>query len=87
MVTRLLQETEYVCYEPVTVDWNGRLYRGCRSQNFLREGEELLPLDMNVETYEPAQGAPWYSSQEWKRMRAAVMDQALSYPYLFDSQF
>lgn len=226
--------TEYVCYEPVTVDWNGRLYRGCRSQNFLREGEELLPLeklyrsvtgfslaqelahirevdqriahtvefvenltgiegigsylscmlemdmfflnedrhtnnivliyrqadrsyrlcpyfdmgmslyadtrekyppDMDVETcrkrvmakpfsqdfdeqmdaadrlygrslyfpmgrselwhmleeiqetYEPAQGAPWYSSQEWKRMRAAVMDQVLSYPYLFDSQF
>lgn len=237
MVTRLLQETEwmeYVCYEPVTVDWNGRLYRGCRSQNFLREGEELLPLeklyrnvtgfslaqelahirevdqriahtvkfvenltgiegvggyfscmlemdmfflnedrhtnnialiyrqadrsyrlcpyfdmglslyadtrekyplDMDVETcrkrvmakpfsrdfdeqmdaadrlygrslyfpmgrselwhmleeiqetYEPAQGAPWYSSQEWKRMRAAVMDQALSYSYLFDSRF
>lgn len=164
MVTWLLQKTEwteYVCYEPVTVDWNGRLYRGCRSQNFLREGEELLPLEKlyrNVtgfslaqelahirevdqriahtvefvenltgiegvggylsgmlemdaadriygrslyfpmgrselwhmleeiqETYEPAQGAPWYSSQEWKRMRAAVMDQALSYPYLFDS--
>ena len=235
MVTRLLRETtwtEYVCYEPVTVDWNGRLYRSCRSRNFLQEGEELLPLeklyrsvtgfslaeqlahirevdqriahtvefvenltglegfgaylsgmlemdmfflnedrhtnnialiyrqadrsyrlcpyfdmglslyadtreeyplDMDVETcrkrvrakpfsqdfdeqmdaagrlygwslhfpggrntlwhvledmqaaYEPAPEAPWYSPQEWKRIRAAVMDQALSYPYLFET--
>lgn len=48
MVTRLLRETVwtgYVCYEPVTVMWNGRLYRSCRSRNFLREGEELLPLE------------------------------------------
>ena len=47
-VTRLLKETvwtDYVCYEPVTVDWNGRLYRSCRSQSFLRQGEELLPLE------------------------------------------
>lgn len=237
LVTRLLKETDwtdYVRYEPVTVDWNGRLYRSCRSQNFLRQGEELLPLeklyrsvtgfslaeqlshmhevdqrvahavefvenltgiegfgaylsgmlemdmfflnedrhtnnivliyrqadrsyrlcpyfdmglslyadtreeyplDMDVETcrkrvrakpfsqdfdeqmdaagrlygwslhfpmgrsrlwhlledmqaaYEPDPGAPWYSPREWKRMRAAVMDQALSYPHLFDSQF
>ncbi len=235
MVTRLLRETAwtgYVCYEPVTVAWNGRLYRGCRSRNFLREGEELLPLeklyrsvtgfslaeelahirevdrriehtaafvenltgvsdfgaylsgmlemdmfflnedrhtnnialiyrqedksyrlcpyfdmglslyadtreayplDMEVETcrqrvrakpfsqdfdeqmdaagrlygwslhfsmdrnelwhmledmqtaYEPAPEAPWYSEREWKRIRAAVMDQALSYPCLFET--
>ena len=48
IVTRLLQETDltgYVCYEPVTVSWKGKLYRACRSQNFLREGEELLPLE------------------------------------------
>ncbi len=32
-------------YEPVTVSWKGRLYRACRSRNFLREGEELLPLE------------------------------------------
>lgn len=233
LVTRLLQKTSwtgYVCYEPVTVEWNGGLYRGCRSRNFLREGEELLPLEklyrsvtgfslaqelahireverriehtvtfvenltgiqdfgpylsgmlemdmfflnedrhtnniallyrqedksyrlcpyfdmglslyadtreeypleMDVETcrqrvrakpfcqdfeeqmdaagrlygwnlhfslsrnglwhmleemqaaYEPAEEAPWYSAGEWKRIREAVMDQALSYPYLF----
>ena len=235
MVTRLLRETlwtGYVCYEPVTVMWKGRLYRGCRSRNFLQEGEELLPLeklyrsvtgfslaeelahirevdrriehtvafvenltglsdfgpylsgmlemdmfflnedrhtnnialiyrqedksyrlcpyfdmglslyadtreayplDMEVETcrqrvkakpfsqdfdeqmdaagrlygwslhfsmdrnelwhmledmqtaYEPAPETPWYSEQEWKRIRAAVMDQALSYPCLFET--
>lgn len=48
VVTRLLQETGltgYVRYEPVTVSWKGRLYRACRSRNFLREGEELLPLE------------------------------------------
>lgn len=234
VVTRLLQETDrtgYVRYEPVTVAWRGRLYRGCRSRNFLQEGEELLPLEklyrsvtgfslaeqlahirevdqriahtvkfvenltgledfgtyladmlemdmfflnedrhtnnialiyrqtdrsyrlcpyfdmglslyadtreeypleLDVETcrqrikakpfsldfdeqmdaanrlyrcslhfpmrrhelwhlledmqaaYEPAPGAPWYSEEEWKRVRAAVMDQALSYPYLFE---
>ena len=47
-VTRLLQKTDrtgYVCYEPVTVVWRGRQYRGCRSRNFLQEGEELLPLE------------------------------------------
>ncbi|MBD5529969.1 MAG: hypothetical protein HDR02_16455 [Lachnospiraceae bacterium] len=235
MVTRLLRETlwtGYVCYEPVTMMWKGRPYRGCRSRNFLQEGEELLPLeklyrsvtgfslaeelahirevdrriehtvafvenltglsdfgpylsgmlemdmfflnedrhtnnialiyrqedksyrlcpyfdmglslyadtreayplDMEVETcrqrvkakpfsqdfdeqmdaagrlygwslhfsmdrnelwhmledmqtaYEPAPETPWYSEQEWKRIRAAVMDQALSYPCLFET--
>ena len=235
MVSRLLQEaghTGHVRYEPVTVSWNGRLYRACRSRNFLPQGSELLPLEklyrsvtgfslaenlaqigevgrriahtvefvenltgirdfgaylsgmlemdmfflnedrhtnnmallyqqadksfhlcpyfdmvlslyadtrekyplhMDAEacrsharakpfsrdfdeqmdaagrvygrslhfpmsrnglwhllediqgTYEPAPGAPWYSPQEWERARAAVMSQALSYPYLFPS--
>ncbi len=34
-----------VRYEPVWISYNGREYRGCRSRNFLREEEELIPLE------------------------------------------
>lgn len=35
----------FVQYEPVWICYKGRRYRGCRSKNFKREGEELIPLE------------------------------------------
>ena len=68
------------------MDAAGRLYGW--SLHFPMGRSRLWHLleDMQA-AYEPDPGAPWYSPREWKRMRAAVMDQALSYPHLFDSQF
>ena len=37
--------SEYVVYEPVWMEYKGRVYRGCRSQNFKRPGEEIIPLE------------------------------------------
>ncbi len=36
---------EYIVYEPVRIEYKGKIYRGCRSQNFKREGEEIIPLE------------------------------------------
>ena len=38
-------------YEPVIIQYKGKEYRGCRSQNFRREGEELIPLERLIRTY------------------------------------
>ncbi|MCD8075976.1 MAG: hypothetical protein LUF27_13300 [Lachnospiraceae bacterium] len=32
-------------YEPVMIQYKGRIYRGCRSRNFRKESEELVPLE------------------------------------------
>lgn len=48
VVSRLLRSTNMeniVEYEPVTILYKGKRYRGCRSRNFRREGEELIPLE------------------------------------------
>lgn len=34
-----------VCYEPVTVIYHGKRYRGCRSKNFKGEQERLIPVE------------------------------------------
>ena len=33
-----------VCYEPVTIIYHGKRYRGCRSKNFKAEEEMLIPI-------------------------------------------
>lgn len=37
--------SEYVCYEPETIIYNGQHLNGCRSQNFLKDGEQLITLE------------------------------------------
>lgn len=48
VVSRLLECSnlaDFVRYEPVTIIYRGKEYRGCRSRNFKREREELIPLE------------------------------------------
>lgn len=48
MVSRLLQYSNienFVEYEPVTILYKGKSYRGCRSRNFRGEKEELVTLE------------------------------------------
>ena len=40
-----------VVYEPVIIQYEGREYRGCRSKNFRREKEELIPLERLARSY------------------------------------
>lgn len=48
VISRLLCSSNIeniVEYEPVAILYKGKKYRGCRSKNFRREGEELIPLE------------------------------------------
>lgn len=48
VVTRLLQYSNienFVEYEPVTIIYKGKSYRGCKSRNFRGEKEELVTLE------------------------------------------
>ncbi|MBO5097708.1 MAG: hypothetical protein J6B96_05270 [Agathobacter sp.] len=38
-------------YEPVMIRYKEKEYRGCRSKNFRKEGEELIPLERLIRTY------------------------------------
>lgn len=40
-----------VKYEPVQMKYHGKLYNGCRSENFLPEGTHLLPLEKLYRQY------------------------------------
>lgn len=40
-----------VCYEPVTILYHGKRYRGCRSQNFKQENEILIPIERLCRQY------------------------------------
>lgn len=54
VVSHLLQKsnlTETVIYEPVMICYKDRMYRGCRSQNFRGEKEELIPLERLARSY------------------------------------
>lgn len=54
VVSRLLalsNITDTVEYEPVIIFYKGRAYRGCRSRNFRREKEELIPLERLARSY------------------------------------
>ena len=42
---------EPVCYEPVTVIYHGKAYRGCRSKNFKSEKEILIPVERLCRQY------------------------------------
>lgn len=48
VASRLLQYSnidDFVEYEPVTILYKGKEYRGCRSRNFRKEKEELVTLE------------------------------------------
>ena len=48
VISRLLQHSNiknFVEYEPVTIIYKGKSYRGCRSKNFRRDKEELVTLE------------------------------------------
>ncbi|MCD7841332.1 MAG: hypothetical protein LUG56_02570, partial [Lachnospiraceae bacterium] len=48
VVSALLKHStisDFVQYEPVNIRYEDRVYRGCRSQIFLKENEELVPLE------------------------------------------
>lgn len=54
MASRLLSDSNIkntVVCEPVIIRYKGREYRGCRSKNFRREGEELIPLERLARSY------------------------------------
>lgn len=54
VVSRLLEHSavkDFVAYEPVRIMYQGREYRGCRSQNFRGENEELIPLERLVRAH------------------------------------
>ena len=40
-----------VCYEPVTIIYHGKRYRGCRSKNFKDENEILIPIERLCRQY------------------------------------
>ena len=40
-----------VCYEPVTIIYHGKRYRGCRSKNFKQENEILIPIERLCRQY------------------------------------
>lgn len=48
VVSRLLQHSnieEFVTYEPVMITYQENTYRGCRSENFKKETEEIVSLE------------------------------------------
>ena len=48
VVSRLLQHSnieEFVTYEPVMIAYKDNTYRGCRSENFKKETEEIISLE------------------------------------------
>ena len=74
--------------KPFSRDFDEQADAACRlygrSLHFPMKRNDLWHLleDMQA-VYEPAPNAPWYSPGEWERVRTAVMEQALSYSYLF----
>jgi hypothetical protein len=54
LVSKLLSTsnlTEVVSYEPVMIRYRGKEYRGCRSRNFKKPGEELITLERLSRSY------------------------------------
>lgn len=48
VVSKMLEKsnlTDFVRYEPVTLIYREKFYRGCRSRNFKNEREDLIPLE------------------------------------------
>ncbi len=48
VVSHLLKHSDigdFVQYDPVTISWRERQYRGCRSQDFRKEKEELISVE------------------------------------------
>lgn len=54
VVSRLLQHSnieEFVGYEPTMIAYGGNTYRGCRSENFKGENEEIISLEHLSKNY------------------------------------
>ena len=54
VVSHLLADSNienFVAYESVMIRYKGREFRGCRSRNFRKEGEELIPLERLARSY------------------------------------
>lgn len=54
IISRLLHfsnVTGYVEYEPAQIQYKGKVYSGCKSRNFLPEGEELITVDRLFRQY------------------------------------
>ena len=54
LVSSLLEYTTaayYVRYEPISIQYKGSVYRGCRSANFLQENEELVTTEHLFRNY------------------------------------
>lgn len=54
VASRILEHSaikNFAAYEPAAIIWQGRTYRGCRSRNFRRENEELIPLERLVRAH------------------------------------
>lgn len=54
VVSKMLEKsnlTDTIDYEPVTIVYHGKEYRGCRSRNFKGEREELIPLERLTRSY------------------------------------
>ncbi len=48
IISRLLQHSnikDYVVYEPAMIEYKGIIYKGCKSLDFLQDGEELVTVD------------------------------------------
>ena len=58
VVSRLLKKTnlepeQFVSYDPVTISYDGKVFKGCRSRNFLKEDQRLITLQrLYQSTYE-----------------------------------
>ena len=66
LVSRLLAYTnieEYVKYDLAKIDLNNSMYLGCKSRNFLRNGEEVITADRLFKMFE-GMSASEYISQE-----------------------
>lgn len=48
---RFSNVTDYLEYEPAQIQYKGKVYNGCRSRNFLQEGEELITVDRLYRQY------------------------------------
>lgn len=54
VVSRLLYEgqtPEHVRYDPIQIEYDGRVVNGCVSRNFLREAEELVTIERLIRQF------------------------------------
>lgn len=48
VISRILKHSNvenFVAYDPVKIEYKGKIYNGCKSKNFLRENESLITVE------------------------------------------